>query len=446
MPEQSDAVNRRTFLAGIPAVAIASKPAAAVELKLAVDGGKPVRSVRLSTEYPGTQFYGEQERTELDQAYDTHSLFRFYGPQQPQKVAKLEKEFAAFMGVKYVLGVTSGTAALHIALTALGVGPGDEVILPAWTWHSCYTTVLMTGALPVFAEVDESLTIDPADLEAKITPQTKAVMAVHLFGSSADMTRVMEVARKHNVKVLEDTAQSCGAKFRGARLGSIGDIGIYSFQLHKMMTAGEGGAVVTSDPLLYEKAIRFHDLGLVRPLHKAALGETKLPWFPGINYRMNEMTGAVLRAQLRKLDDILAAHKRNWRAVRAGIQDLPGMKLRHSNDAEGEIGWTVDLLLSDNARRDRFVAAMRAENVPMGPPSAATPLPPMPYIESKATPHPAWPSFNSPRGREIRYGAQCCPRTMDLYGRAATLTIGPRYTPADVKDIVAAITKVHKSV
>src|SRR6266478_7372756 len=294
MRNQSDAVNRRTFLAGVPAVAIASRPAAAAELKLAVDGGKPVRAVRLSTEYPGTQFYDDQERTELDQACDTHSLFRFYGPQQPQKVAKLEKELAAFMGVKYVLGVTSGTAALHIALTALGVGPGDEVILPAWTWHSCYTTILMTGALPVFAEVDESLTIDPDDLEAKITAQTKAVMAVHLFGSSADMTRLMQVARKHNLKVLEDTAQSCGAKFRGTRLGSIGDIGIYSFQLHKMITAGEGGAVVTNDPLLYEKAIRFHDLGLVRPLHKAALGETKLPWFPGINYRMNEMTGAVM--------------------------------------------------------------------------------------------------------------------------------------------------------
>jgi 8-amino-3,8-dideoxy-alpha-D-manno-octulosonate transaminase len=225
-------MDRRTFLVAMPAVAT-SRPAAADELKLAVDGGKPVRSVRLATEFPGTQFYDEQERTELDQAYDTHSLFRFYGPQQPLKVARFEQEFAALTGVKHVLAVTSGTAALHVALTALGVGPGDEVILPAWTWHSCYTTILMTGALPVFAEVDESLTIDPVDMEARITPQTKVIMAVHLFGSGANMTKIMEVARKHNLKVLEDTAQSCGAKLHGKRLGTFGDIGIYSFQLHR---------------------------------------------------------------------------------------------------------------------------------------------------------------------------------------------------------------------
>ena len=145
------------------------------------------------------------------------------------------------------------------------MGPGDEVILPAWTWHSCYTTILMTGALPVFAEVDESFTLDAADVEAKITPQTKVIMAVHLFGAPADMDRIMAVARKHGLKVLEDVAQSAGAQYKGKRLGTIGDAGIYSFQLHKMITAGEGGAVVTADPMVFERASRFHDLGLLRP-------------------------------------------------------------------------------------------------------------------------------------------------------------------------------------
>jgi 8-amino-3,8-dideoxy-alpha-D-manno-octulosonate transaminase len=397
----------------------------------------------LTTEYPGTQLYDEQERGELTEAYDSHSLFRFYGPTKPRKVATFEKELAVTMGAKYALAVTSGTAALHCSLAAIGVGPGEEVILPAWTWHSCYMAILMTGALPVFAEVDESFSMDPKDLEAKITPQTKAVMPVHLFGAPADMGRIMPIARKHGLRVIEDAAQSVGADYEGKRLGTIGDIGVYSFQIHKVITAGEGGAIVTDDPLLYERAIRFHDLGLLRPLHRETLGEPRMPFSLGVNYRMNEMTGAVLRGQLRKLNTILAQYRQKSRFVKDSIKDLRGIKLRQSNDPKGEIGWTVDLLLPDKKMRDKFVAAMNAENVAASPPSAATPLPPMPYIEQKCAPHPAWPSFNSPRGKAMVYGAQCCPQTLDIYNRAATLTIGPKFTLADLKDMVAAITKVY---
>ena len=382
------------------------------------------------------------------EAYDSHGLFRFYGPAgvKPLKVAKLEEELASYMGVKYALGVTSGTAALHVALTALGAGPGDEVILPAWTWHSCYTAILMTGALPVFADVDETFTIDPDDIERKITPQTKAIMVVHLFGSPANMGRIMPLARQHGIKVLEDCAQAAGAKYQGKHLGSIGDIGIYSFQIHKLITAGEGGAVVTNDPLLYERAFRFHDLGLVRPIFKDRLGETQLPWFPGVNYRMNEMTGAVMRAQLRKLDNIVARHRNNHRFVVDRIKDLPGLKLRPSHDPEGDLGWVIAAMLPDRRTRDRFAAAMAAENVEMSSPSGSIPLPREPYIANKAVPHPAWPTFNTPRGREIQYGAQCCPRTIEYFNCAAQLTVGPKYTENDLKDIVAAITKVHRAV
>jgi O-acetylhomoserine/O-acetylserine sulfhydrylase-like pyridoxal-dependent enzyme len=172
-----DRINRRVFLASASAAAYASP---AVD-KLALEDGTPVRTTRLDTAYPGVQFYDDQERNELTDVYDAHSPFRYYGPNQPpQKAALFEKELRVFTGAKFALGVTSGTAALHVALTAMGVGPGDEVIHPAWTWHSCYTTVLMTGALPVFVEVDESFTIDPADIERKITPSTKLIMAVHL--------------------------------------------------------------------------------------------------------------------------------------------------------------------------------------------------------------------------------------------------------------------------
>lgn len=442
-PNSQDAINRRVFLAGASAATLA---AAAPAGKLAVEGGTPVRTTRLDTAYPGVQFYDGQERNELTEAYDAHSPFRYYGPNQlPQKAARFEKELQAFTGAKYVLGVTSGTAALHVALTALGIGPGDEVILPAWTWHSCYTTVLMTGALPVFAEVDESFTIDPADVEKKITPHTKVIMAVHLFGTAADMDPLVALAARHGIRVLEDAAQSFGGQYKGRRLGSIGDIGIYSFQLHKMITAGEGGALVTNDAQMYERAVRFHDLGLMRPYHKAILGEPKMPYFMGINYRMNEMTAAVMRGQLRKADVIVGSHRRNSSYLRERLAKLPGLQYRRGNDPAGETGWTIDFLLPDKTTRDRFIKAVNAENIAMSPPSAATPLPAFPYIENKMAPHPLWPSFNTPRGKEMRYGAQCCPKTQSIYERAATLTVGPKYTDNDLDDIVAAITKVHRA-
>lgn len=447
-------ISRRTFLAAVPAVASvpwlrAGGGGGAFALNggeaLALNGGKAVRSTTLTTQCPGTQFYDGQELNEASEAVASRSLFRWYGPGKPQKVAKFEEEFAKFLDSKYVLGVTSGTGALHCALTALNVGPGDEVILPAWSWYSSYNAILLTGALPVFSEVDESFIMDPEDLEKRITPQTKVIMVVHLFGAPANMDGIMAVARKHNLRVLEDSAQCAGGQYKGKRTGAIADIGIFSFQIHKLMTAGEGGAVVTNDPLLYERAVRFHDLGLLRPPTKAQLGSAAMSGFVGTNYRMNEMTGGVLRAQLRKMETMLAAQRRNSRYVKDRIKDLPGIKMRTSNDPTGDIGITVDLLLPDKAARDQFVKAMGAENVPMAAPSAAVILPVAPYIENKVTPHAEWPTFKTPRGQAIRYGRECCPRTADIFDRDATLTIGPKYSDDDLNDIVAAITKVHRA-
>src|SRR5206468_5557089 len=173
------------------------------------------------------------------------------------KVSQFEATFAERMLTAHALAVTSGTAALHVALAALEVGPGYEVILPAWTWYSCYNTVVQAGALPVFAEIDQSFNIDPDDIEHRITPHTKVIMAVHLQGNPADMDRILPIARKHRVKVLEDGSQSVGASYKGRPLGSMGDIGIFSLQQSKTITAGEGGAVVTGDPVIFERASRF---------------------------------------------------------------------------------------------------------------------------------------------------------------------------------------------
>src|SRR5271165_1758821 len=245
---------RRDFLAAAALAATATTKADAAEL--AVNGGAPVRTQPLTGRNWGPQYYDDKEQTQLQEVLDSHNPFRFSNPPDKSKVARFENECAARVGTKYALAVTSGTAALHTAMAALEVGPGDEVILPAWTWYSCYNTVIQAGALPVFAEIDESFNLDPNDIEQRITPQTKVIMAVHLQGNPAGMDPILEIARKHRLKVLEDCSQSVGASYKGRPLGSMGDIGIFSLQQSKTITAGEGGVVVTSDEHLFERACR----------------------------------------------------------------------------------------------------------------------------------------------------------------------------------------------
>ena len=434
-------MNRRSFMA-------AAAVAAAGKESLAAEGGRPVRDTPLRARYFGPLYYDDKERHELMDVLETGRPFRWYGAgtQPPMKVATFEKEFAARMRSKYALAVTSGTAALQASMAALGIGPGDEVILPAWTWHSCFNAVVLAGALPVFAEIDESFNIDPADIESKITPQTKLIMAVHLQGCPADLDRILPIARKHGIRVLEDCAQSVGGSYKGRPLGSMGDIAIYSLQLNKTITAGEGGAVATNDPLLFERAARFHDLGGLRQLHEDEVGSPRAGWFIGANFRMNEFSGGVLLAQLRKLDTIVDAVRGHARRVYDGVRDLPGIRFRKLPDPAGEIGSAVFLGFDNKAKRDRFMALMKAENVPVGPPGGSVVLPALPHIENKVTAHPAWPSFTSERGRSIRYGAASCPRTLDILSRFAGPSLDPKFTKSDTDDIVAAIRKVYVKV
>jgi 8-amino-3,8-dideoxy-alpha-D-manno-octulosonate transaminase len=436
--------NRRTFLAAAAAAAGTSRAAST----LALNGGKPVREQRLRAGFWGTQYYDSAEKGQLMEVVESGSPFRWYGPglQPPQKVLTFEREFAARMQTRYTLAVTSGTTALQTALAALDVGPGDEVILPAWTWHSCFNTVVLAGALPVFAEIDESFDIDPDDIESKITPQTKVIMAVPLQGNPCDMDRILPIARKHHLRVLEDCAQSVGASYRGKPVGSFGDIGIYSLQLNKTITAGEGGAVVTNDPLLFERASRLHDLGSLRAPHREVAGEERLSSFIGTNFRMSEFTGGVLLAQVRKLDRIVADVRANARRVYQAIEDLPGIRFRKRPDPEGELGAGVYLEFRSKDLRDRFMKAMEAENVPAARPAGSVLLPVQPHIMRKLTVHPAWPSFNSPRGKSIQYGPESCPRTIDILNRFGGVLMDPKFTSNETDDIVAAIRKVYPTV
>ena len=445
----SQETNRREFLATVGAVGAASILAGPIgaseglaaegKEKLALDGGTPVRKNMLGTGCYGPQFYDDVEKNELLEVLASRSPFRKPGG----KVAQFEQGYAAHIGAKYAFGVTSGTTALYTAMAALEIGPGDEVILPAWTWYADYDAVVLCGGLPVFVEVDESFAMDPKEIEAKITPRTKAIVPSHLQGGVADMDAILAIARKHKLRVVEDCAQCCGGRYKGKYVGSIGDMGINSFQLSKTITAGEGGAVTTSDPVLYERAFRFHDVGSMSRAFNTSVGNGVLAAFASCNFRMNEFTGAVLKGQLQKLETICKGLRTNARKVREGIADLPGLKLRKSADVEGDLGSTVFLDCGTKERRDKFLRAMRAEGVSAGGPGGSVILPADGRIAKKSTIHPDWPSFNSPQGKAICYGAESCPRTIDIIGRFGGVIIGPRYDDDDVKDVIRAIRKVY---
>jgi len=444
--------NRRKFLETVGALGAASvfagsagSPGALAaegqaKEKLAVDGGTPVRKKPLHSQPYGPQFYDDVEKRELADVLQSRSPFR--SRREGSKVFEFERAYGAHIGVKHVVGVTSGTTALYTAMAALEIGPGDEVILPAWTWYADYDAVVLCGALPVFVEIDESLAIDPKEIEAKITPRTKAIVPSHLQGGVADMDPILEIARKHKLLVVEDCAQCCGGRYKGKYVGSIGDMGINSFQLSKTITSGEGGAVTSNDPKLFERAVRFHDVGTLR-IHSQDLGGGILAAFASCNFRMNEFTGAVLKAQVQKLGTICNALRTNARKVREGIADLPGLKMRKTPDQEGDLGVTVFLDHGTRQRRDQFLRALRAEGIGASGPGGSVILPIDGRIEKKVTIHPGWPSFTSPQGKAIRYGRECCPRTIDILGRMGGVIMDPNFTDDDVKDIVRAIRKVY---
>ncbi|MGQ9591626.1 MAG: aminotransferase class I/II-fold pyridoxal phosphate-dependent enzyme [Planctomycetota bacterium] len=450
---RSRRISRRGFLkplAGLGALSALPPDARAArpEPRLALEGGEPVRRSPLRARLYGPLFFDGEERNELDDVLRSRSPFRWWGSSDspPEKVRLFEAEFAAYLGVAHALGVTSGTTALMTALAALEVGPGDEVILPAWTWYADYDAIVLAGATPVFAEIDESFDIDPEDAARRVTPRTKAIIACHLQGTPCDLEPLVALARARGIRLLEDCAQAVGARYRGKPVGSFGDIAIFSFQVNKTITAGEGGAVVTNDPKLFERALRFHDVGTLREPYRSLLGGGALGRFVSANFRMSEFTGAVLRAQLRKLARIADSLRRVAGSVRRGIEGLPELTFRKTPDPEGDLGVAVYLDLKTAARRERFSEAMAAENVPASGPSGSAILPIEPYIREKKTVHPSWPSFaERPGAPELRYGPETCPRTIDILGRHAGVILDPLFTEADVADIVAAVRKVHSA-
>ena len=411
-------------------------------MTLAIDGGTPVRTTPMNADKGLSYLNEDEEMQAVEEVLRSRSLFRYYGPQLLRKTEEFEQRLREITGAEYALGVSSGTAALQAALVGLGVEDGDEVIVPAVTFIATVGAVINARAVPVFAEVDESLNLDPASFEAQITAKTKAVIPVHLANVACDMDPIMAVAKKHSVRVLEDSAQAMGVTYRGRQVGSIGDAGAFSLQLSKNITTGEGGALVTNHFMVFDRAARYHDQGgqfttSTGDVRELTSGEP----FIGTNLRMTEIAGALAAAQLDRLDGIVATMRTLAASIRQRLGDLP-VEWRHIPDMAGE-GGSVTMFFESDEIAVRFAAALRAEGIPAGRVYGGQPVYANPAVLNQKT---AWSHgcpFNcKEHPTERTYHMGLCPRSENLLGRSLSIGIGPMMAAADADDIVTAVRKV----
>ena len=356
---------------------------------------------------PGAFWVGEEEKQAIAEVLESQYLFRFGDVNNPkflQKTAALERAAERAFNCKYALATTSGTASLLSSLFAVGIKPGDEVIVPAYTYLATYTAVIFLGGIPVLAEVDDSLTIDPEEIKKKITPKTKAILPVHMLGNLCQMDAILDIAKEHGLAVVEDSCQAVGATYRGKSAGTIGDVGAMSLNFFKTITTGEGGMVVTDNPEYYERAFEFHHQGT--PSEREG---TKNLGVIGINFRSNEVTAAFALAQLAKLPTLVERLHYVKDKFKGYLSQIPGLKFRTLNDDRGESA-AVCVVVLDSAEETKKIGALLGT----GPiqESGWHVYSNMDHINA----------FLKEHGQPYGYGAY--PRTDDLMARTIALSVG----------------------
>ena len=372
---------------------------------------------------PGMELIGEEEKCEILDVLESGYLFRYGSQDNPDfkaKVYKFERRVANLIGVPYAVAVNSGTSALQVALSGLGVGPGDEVIVPGYTFIASFSSVIYARAIPILAEVDRTLNLDPEDVRKKITPRTKAILAVHMLGNPARLDVLKAIADEHGLLLIEDCAQAFGASYQGRMLGSIGQAGIYSFNIFKTITAGDGGMVVTNDEKAYRKFFGIHDQGHSPLRMGVEVGQRP---FVGQDFRMTELAAAFLLAQLGKLDQIFKHLRGNKRRFKDAITGLPGLEFREITDPEGECATLLTVYLP-NEKIARNVA--EELNTKVVADSGWHVYSNMEQILEKRTITPEGCPFTCPyyKGGEVEYWRGMLPQTDALLARAINISIG----------------------
>lgn len=331
---------------------------------------------------------------------------------------KFEQRLAAKLDAKHVLTVNSGTSALIASLVGAGIGPGDEVLVPAYTWVATAIAPIAVGAVPVLVDIDESLTIDPEDIERKITPYTKAIMPVHMLNLVCNMDAILEIARRHNLKVIEDACQGVGVSYRGRRVGTIGNVGAFSFNQYKNLNSGEGGAVITNDDRIFTRARMFHDVGSYTREYEFEGNE---PVFAGMNFRVSELTGAVLYAQLPRLDPLLRRLRARHKVVAETLSASRKLKPSPHNDPDNAVGLSVIFDTPEEAKA--FGAQRGVERLIDTGRHVYTNWEP---VLTQRTFHERMNPYSWAR-RKIEYTPDMCRRTLDILSRTCRVSLGAQY-------------------
>ncbi len=416
----------------------------------------PVRTKPLPLEFPGVHYFDDQEIEAALHVLRSKSLFRYYGVDLQKETEKFEEEFARAVGTRHALGVASGTSALSVALAALGAGPGQEVIIPAYMWVSVAAAVVSQGAIPVLADIDGTFCLDRHDVAQKITPRTSGIILVHMSGAPGDAKAIARIAKDKNLFLLEDCAQCNGGSIGGQKVGSFGDMGIFSFQMNKNMSSGEGGCVVTSDTQLYRRAFACHDLGYARDENGRLVFNDPALCLWGKGCRMDELRAAILRVQLRKLPTIIGAMRRSKYRIRQALEQFPEVQLRGIQDPLGDTGCFLITTYRDAETARRVNRMLRAEGIVTFPQGVSNVVMTdwglhlyynnVSLVFRASTDRGGFPwNLAENAGLERNYAKGACPVADSLFERSILLPIPSCLTEQDESEIIRAFEKTLRS-
>lgn len=372
---------------------------------------------------------GKEEIDAVARVIESTNLFKINDGLQES--FHLDEEMKAFFEADAIV-MTSGHAALTSALVGMGIGPGDQVIVPAYTYISTAMAVVATGAIPVIVDVDDSLTLCPKAFEKAITENTKAVIPVHIQGFPCKMGEICKIAKKHNIFVLEDACQADGGTYNGKRLGTIGDAGALSFNYYKIITCGEGGALLTNNRTIFERALIYHDSSAVC-FFGDQLRDVEEKAFCGNEYRTNEIPSAILRVQLKRLDGILCDLRKNKKALMEKL--APYCKFAPSNDIEGDCGTTVAIRFDSAEEAEKFT---KEDGI-----NAVSPINTGKHIYTNWTPimqktgavNPLMDPFKMEANKDIvpEYAMDMCEKTLGLLAKTVYISVNPDWTEEDIE-------------